>query len=236
MHSSPTARDGIDDIYPIPRPVPKGQPALDGLPRCARRRHDAWVTDPRLDGADWATACQVADNLNETADDQARFAVGHSTVGNANASTPAIPIMHGLAAAAKAEAIAEGDTLDKVITRALWAVMTEVARYRIPMRNVLKEESVPYSHIRVITVYEDGEFICHVIYIMGGKSRGTAYTTDRGLLAAINRNADIDLPRGPHTCIEDGVRTRSWSIAGVHTRLQARVEAGEVPWGYIPGE
>ncbi len=195
-----------------------------------------WIADQRLNGADWATACQMADDLNATADDQARFASGHPTVGNADTSTPAISIMDGLAAAAKAKAITEGDTLDKVITRALWAFMTEPAQYRIPMRNMLREETAPYSHIRVRTVYENGEFACHIMYIMGGDPQGRTYTTDRGLLAAITRNADIDLPTSPHKSLEDGVCTSSWNIADVHARLEARVAAGEVPWGYVPGE
>jgi hypothetical protein len=62
------------------------------------------------------------------------------------------------------------------------------------------------------------------------------YATDHGLLAAISRNADIDLPTGPHASVEDGVCTSSWNIADVHTRLMARAAAGEVPWGYVPGE
>jgi hypothetical protein len=55
------------------------------------------------------------------------------------------------------------------------------------------------------------------------------YATDHGLLAAISRNADIDLPTGPHASVEDGVCTSSWNIADVHTRLMARAAAGEVP-------
>lgn len=196
----------------------------------------AWVDDARLDDADWATACRVADDLNATLDDGVTYRADHPAIGNAETSTPNVKIMNGLLAAANAKALAEGTTLDSVITHALWQFMTEGPRYRIPMRNILREETAPYSHIRVRTVYQDGRFSGHVLYIMGGDPKGRTYRTDRGLLAAIDRNADIDLPPRPRQAIEVGTRNESWNIADVHARLASRVRAGEVPWGYTPGK
>jgi hypothetical protein len=195
-----------------------------------------WVDDPRLKDADWAMACRVADDLNAT-DPGMVYADNHPAIGNDAASPPDVYILDGLMAAAKAKADAEGISVDDVITRALWKFMAEPKQYHIPMRNMLKEETAPYSHLRVRTVYEGGVFSCHCLYIMGGNPQGRDYTTDRGLLAAIKRNADVELPERPpsrRSVMERYVRNESWNIADVHARLRARAAAGEVPWGYVP--
>jgi hypothetical protein len=101
--------------------------------------------------------------------------------------------------------------------------------YRIPVRDILIEESYPYSHMVVRTVLEGGERDGHVLYV--GSTRRGEYKTDRGLLAAIARYAD-EVPRSFAEPL--GVRNDEWSLADIHARLAARFAAGETPLGTRP--
>lgn len=91
-----------------------------------------------------------------------------------------------------------------------------------PVRNILTEDSHPYTHMTVTTVIQDGTFDCHVLFVWGTR-RGT-YTTDRGLRTAIARFADEhDRSDNP------GTKNDNWDLGAVHTRLDARYAAGESP-------
>jgi hypothetical protein len=153
------------------------------------------------------------------------------TLGNDTTTSRNHRFPDGLYEAAQAKAAAEGRTMTDILTRALWNFVDVPRTFRPPVRNVLKEESQPYTHITVRTYYEDGKFLSHTMYVWGG--RGRDYATDRGLISAIARRAD---ERAGREGEKRGEPVDTWNLDAVHARLAARVEAGEVPWGYVAAE